>query len=698
MTSRRLPALAATLWALAAPALAQEEFPNLAPNVQSVFPRGAARGVATELELRGANLVGLTGIEVAGRGVVAEIVAAHPSHATVLLEVQPDAEAGRRDFRIRGPHGTYVGVIEIGARTELNELEPNDDWRNPQSLELPAVVNGIVEAEDFDHFGFEAAAGQTYVFHVLATRNGSRLDADLAVLNAKGRELLWNDDDTIFGDPHIEFTPEESGPYILRVGSLAGGRNADYRLVAGGFPFVRHTLPAGLQRGVSAEVALHGANLDRVTQVWMGDREAVGEILRKSPKELLVRLIAPDSAALGPHWLHLETSDGETPIAPRVWVSDLPEVTAIAPDSRETALRVEGPVIVNGALSRPKQRHYFSFQAQAGDQYDFRVDSMKLGYHVDPTLTLLDSEGRKLAYADDPGIDERSDEYQLDPTLSYRFEEDGVYYAVVRDGMYRGRKDFVYRLTIAPSEPYFVVELRDSVPTVLSGQPASLHVRVRRRAGWDAPVEVWAENLPPGVTADRQTAQPEDSVVKDTCGVERVVDGTIVNLPLTVAAEAVGRAPFVVKATGEWNGKRVERTATVIRERYAAGYLYGPMEVQQAELTVMPAPRALLTVPESVEVAPGEPVQLKIGVRRFLDLRDSDLTMRLAGLPAGWSAAAIAVPASNREAVIELAVPGQASLASVRVQAVVGEEVVAESTPISIRIGRPAGGGPDEKD
>ena len=520
----------------------------------------------------------------------------------------------------------------------------------------------------------------------------------MALLDAGGHELLWNDDDTIFGDPHLELTPQEGARRILRVGSLGGGPNAEYRLVAGAFPFVRHTLPAGLQRGASTEIALHGVNLDRVAAVWMGDREAVGEIVRQSPDELVVRLTAPASAAVGPHRLHLEAADGEAPITPRVWVSDLPEVAAGSPDSLERALRVEGPVVVNGALSRPKQRHYFSFQARAGEVYDFRVDSMKLEYHLDPTLTLLDSEGRKIAYADDPGIDERADEYQLDPTLSHRFEKDGVYYAVVRDGMYRGREDFCL-----PADDCAVRTLfpggAPGFGSHCAGRPAGLGtVRVRRRAGWNTPVEVWAENLPPGVTSERRTAAPEDSVVKDTCGVERVVDGTIVNLPIQAPAGAVGRAAFVVKAAGEWNGARMERTATVIYERYAAGYLYGPMEVQQAELTVVPAPRVLLTVPETVVIAAGEPARIRVGVRRFLDLRDQELTIRLVGLPQGWTAAPVRSPASDREAVLELEAPSAPTSATVRVQAALGDEPAAESAPIEIQARGTEGAGPGDED
>ena len=88
-------------------------------------------------------------------------------------------------------------------------------------------------------------------------------------------------------------------------------------------------------------------------------------------------------------------------------------------------------------------------------------------------------------------------------------------------------------------------------------------MRVRRRSGWTAPVEVWAEGLPNGVVADRQTADAKDSIVKDTCGVERVIDGTIVLLPVRVEASPTGTFDFKIKGRGVMDGKTVEREAIV---------------------------------------------------------------------------------------------------------------------------------------
>ena len=49
--------------------------------------------------------------------------------------------------------------------------------------------------------------------------------------------------------------------------------------------------------------------------------------------------------------------------------------------------------------------------------------------------------------------------------------------------------------------------------------------------------------------------------MKDTCGVERVVDGTIVLLPVRVGANATGIFDFKVKGRGVTDGKTVEHEA-----------------------------------------------------------------------------------------------------------------------------------------
>ncbi|MCX6626625.1 MAG: DVUA0089 family protein [Candidatus Solibacter sp.] len=64
----------------------------------------------------------------------------------------------------------------------------------------------------------------------------------------------------------------------------------------------------------------------------------------------------------------------------------------------------------------------------------------------DPQLTVYDAAGKQVAFADD-------NRYQPDPVMFFRAPADGEYTVELRDVVYRGRGDFVYRLTIA-ERPY----------------------------------------------------------------------------------------------------------------------------------------------------------------------------------------------------------------------------------------------------
>ena len=57
------------------------------------------------------------------------------------------------------------------------------------------------------------------------------------------------------------------------------------------------------------------------------------------------------------------------------------------------------------------------------------------------TLALYDAQGNEVAYADDYRFDP-------DPVLLYEVPEDGEYGLEIRDAIYRGREDFVYRITV----------------------------------------------------------------------------------------------------------------------------------------------------------------------------------------------------------------------------------------------------------
>jgi len=76
---------------------------------------------------------------------------------------------GLHDYRLRTPRGTHVGVFHVGSLPHQNETEPNNDFQHAQSITLPVMIDGVVQADNYDVFRFHAEAGQTLIFDVMAT-------------------------------------------------------------------------------------------------------------------------------------------------------------------------------------------------------------------------------------------------------------------------------------------------------------------------------------------------------------------------------------------------------------------------------------------------------------------------------------------------------------------------------------------------
>ncbi len=144
-------------------------------------------------------------------------------------------------------------------------------------------------------------------------------------------------------------------------------------------------------------------------------------------------------------------------------------------DARELSL----PATVNGQIL-PGEVDRFKFTAQKGQRLVFAVAARALiPYLADAvpgwfqaTLAVYDAKGRELAYADDY-------RFNPDPVVSCEIPADGTYTLEVKDAIYRGREDFVYR--IAAGELPFVTSIFPLGGTV--GQPVTLALQ-----GWHLPM------------------------------------------------------------------------------------------------------------------------------------------------------------------------------------------------------------------
>lgn len=171
----------------------------------------------------------------------------------------------------------------------------------------------------------------------------------------------------------------------------------------------------------------------------------------------LVRLevtIDPD-AAPGDRELRIDTPTGLT--NPMVFqVGQLPEISELEPNDPRPYVNpnllkvppVDLPVLLNGQIM-PGDVDRFRIRARQGQQLVMQAHARRLiPYLADAvpgwfqaTLALYDENGDEVAFADDYRFDP-------DPVLFYKIPADGIYELEIRDSIYRGREDFVYRVAV----------------------------------------------------------------------------------------------------------------------------------------------------------------------------------------------------------------------------------------------------------
>ncbi len=106
------------------------------------------------------------------------------------------------------------------------------------------------------------------------------------------------------------------------------------------------------------------------------------------------------------------------------------------------------PVVLNGQIL-PGEAHRYSFTGRKGMRFVAAISAESLmPYLADavpgwfqPRISLFGPDGREIASAD-------HFQFRVDPILHCDLPADGKYIIEVRDTLYRGREDFVYRLTM----------------------------------------------------------------------------------------------------------------------------------------------------------------------------------------------------------------------------------------------------------
>jgi len=116
------------------------------------------------------------------------------------------------------------------------------------------------------------------------------------------------------------------------------------------------------------------------------------------------------------------------------------------PEEEEAQITV--PSTMNGQIASGEVNRY-RFAAKQGQRLVISAHARELIPYIadavpgwfQPVLSLHDAAGKEVAYNDDF-------RFKPDPTLYYEVAEDGQYVLTITDAIYRGREDFVYRVTV----------------------------------------------------------------------------------------------------------------------------------------------------------------------------------------------------------------------------------------------------------
>lgn len=388
------------------------------PTLETVVPTGGQRGSQARVTLEGTNIGAITGLVFNQAGLSARIL--HIQEVPIKKEALPKGVV-RTDAPIEDKARKFsvdaivniaptvpTGIYACRARTPLgvSNLLPFAVGPFPEVVEkgtavplivrLPATLVGALGVPgETDTYEFDAPAGETLVFAVLARPLGSQMDTLLRLADSRGRVVAENNDFDGNRDSLLTHRFARAGRYRLMVTDVerGSGENHHYRVYAGRFPYITHVFPLGVRRGAIAEVVVGGPNIPA------GQKVAVrGEPLMAYSRTAPVSM----RSLAGPSVNRRSMAIGE-----------YAETLEVEPNDRLAAARaIEVPSTVNGIIwSDPKvsdssgrdrsvaDADVYRVAARKGQNLVFEVMAQQLGSPLDSVLELLDAEGRPVPRA-----------------------------------------------------------------------------------------------------------------------------------------------------------------------------------------------------------------------------------------------------------------------------------------------------------
>ncbi|MBI3852843.1 MAG: PPC domain-containing protein [Verrucomicrobia bacterium] len=435
----------------------------------------------------------------------------------VRVILATNAEPGEREIRL----GTLAGLSNplkfcIGSLTEFSAppakaANPDLDRflerlgrtpiktpaRSELRITLPAIVNGQITPGAVDRFRFTARGGQHLVAVVsarelipyLADAVPGWFQATLALYDAKGKELAYDDDYSFHPDPVLHYKIPKDGEYIIEIKDAIyrGREDFVYRIMLGELPFVTSIFPLGGKLGNETSVELRGWNLPTTSLTRTNTVPGIQLVS-----------VCDDQRPLPTTQTSVRQISNPVPLA----VDTLPEcLQRETNNSPSTAQPVILPVIVNGRIDQSGETDVFRFEGRAGDQFVAEVYARRLDSPLDSLLKLTDATGRLLASNDDYADSASGlNTHHADSYLRVTLPTNGSYYVHLGDAQHHGGAEYAYRLRLSAPRPDFELRVVPSSINARAGVSVPLTVRALRKDGFSNEIGLALKNAPPGFT------------------------------------------------------------------------------------------------------------------------------------------------------------------------------------------------------
>jgi hypothetical protein len=422
-------------------------------------------------------------------------------------------------------------------------------------------------AQNDPHLGYVYPAGGQAGTQVSATLGGQYLDEAVEVLfTGQGVQAA-------LGKHKKPLTMGQANDLREKIDQVreklqADGKNFDLRNRRGA---IAEALALLKEKGVTEE------DLERLEEFAQRRDDEKRQLNPAIEESLAVNITLDPSAPPGRREIRLKTAVGvSNPII--FYVGTHPEKSEVEPNDIKAGDSVVEtlPIVLNGQVM-PGDVDRFRFPAKRGDKLVFVAMARRLvPYLADAvpgwfqaTLALYDENGREVAYGDDFQFDP-------DPVVYFRIPKDGNYELEIRDSIYRGREDFVYRVTVG--ELPFITSVYPL--GVQAGKSATLELH-----GWNLPEETMAFDA-----ADKQPGSHPISITNRKLS-SNEISVVVGDLPEMVEQEPnndlqgapVLKPPIVVNGRidqpGDWDVYRFDgRAGGQVIAQVMARHLNSPLD------------------------------------------------------------------------------------------------------------------------